>query len=357
MRRLWPLGVLLCLLLSACSGDSPRTSIRFWHFWSEPAQRRVLDSLVAAFEAQHPDIDVECTELSWADGKAKLQLAFNAGTQPDVVHLGADWFAEFDEGGVFAPLPDSIPADGRAARWLVNVRAYVTRPVKLILRVGIATSDPHNVIKRCLPFLHRDSTVRFLTRLPVAPDMDSALVHAIDHLRMMVEVRQAVMDRSRQLDDALLRGDIDGVLTGPWIIDMARSRGVPLMVQPMASILNGDVLAISAASNQKVAAAKLIGYLSSYANARAFCMAISDAGFPADLHRAETDTAFTNDALTRGFLLTAQMSRPLPHSSRMLAIEPVLERMLDRCFRAKDKRVVEQIVSEARREVEVLESR
>jgi maltose-binding protein MalE len=198
--------------------------------------------------------------------------------------------------------------------------------------------------------------VRFLTRLPVAPDMDSALVDAIDRLRVAV-VPTALIDRSRQLDEALLRSDIDGVLTGPWIIDMARSRGVTLRVTPMPSILNGDVLAISAASNHKDAAAMLIGHLGSYANARAFCMAVSDAGFPADLRRAEADPAFAGDALTVGFLRTAQMSRPLPHSTRMLAIEPVLERMLDRCFRAKDKRAVEQIVSEARREVEALESR
>ncbi|MBC8125073.1 MAG: hypothetical protein H7X70_05015, partial [Candidatus Kapabacteria bacterium] len=97
------------------------------------------------------------------------------------------------------------------------------------------------------------------------------------------------------------------------------------------------------------------GYLRSYPQARAFCMSISDAGFPMDLARVSTDSAFTSDSLTIGFLRTARMSSPLPHSSRMLSIEPVIEDMLSRCFRAKNRQEIESLVADARRKVQELE--
>src|SRR5690606_571058 len=39
---------------------------------------------------------------SWNDGQAKLQLAFNSGTAPDVLELGSDWVAQFSSSGVLA---------------------------------------------------------------------------------------------------------------------------------------------------------------------------------------------------------------------------------------------------------------
>ena len=58
--------------------------ITFWHFWSEPYQRTVVDSLVKEFEKQEK-VEVEVTELSWGDGKVKLLAAFNSNTAPDVL--------------------------------------------------------------------------------------------------------------------------------------------------------------------------------------------------------------------------------------------------------------------------------
>ena len=203
MRLQLPLLFLIVLALTACNRESATTTtLRVWHFWSEPKQRAVLDSLVKVFEHQHPTIDVELTELSWNDGKSKLQLAFNAGTQPDVVHLGLDWFAEFDESGVFADLPDSLSTDGRASRWLVNVRANVIQSTANNQSIGLATSDPHNVVKRCLPYLWRYTNVKLYTRVPIAQDLNVALVDALENIRTSL-IPNAIIDRSRQLDEAL----------------------------------------------------------------------------------------------------------------------------------------------------------
>lgn len=340
-------------LLHGCVDADTTTHIRMWHFWSEPAQRRVLDSLISVFESEHPGVDVELTELTWTDGTSKLQLAFNAGTQPDVVHLGLDWFADFDAGGVFDSLPADIATDGNAARWLVNVRALVgPNPTPTI--GACAVSDAHNVIKRILPALwERGSTL--YTRQPVSADLNSGLVSAF--LRLHRDAPNLVLDRSRQLDELLLRGNVSGVFTGPWIVDMARQRGVTLHTTVMPSILNADVLAISRTSQHRDLSIALIRFLTQYDHARAFCERISDAGFPADLARAQSDTLFMRDPLMRGFLATALQSRTLPRSATLLRIEPVIEEMISRACMTKDSSALSALVASTRARVLREESR
>ena len=343
----------LCAVLMSCASKDETITIRMWHFWSEPAQKRVLDSLVRVFEHENPGVKVECTELTWSDGTSKLQLAFNAGTQPDVVHLGLDWFADFDAGGVFAPLPADIATDGNAARWLVNVRALVGRPPMPTLG-GCAVSDAHNVIKRVLPALWERGSLLY-TRQPISADLNDTLVRAFMSLHR--DVPSLRIDRSRQLDDLLLRGALSGVFTGPWIIDMARQRGVQLAVRPMPSILNADVLAMSRTATHPEQCAALIRFLVRYDQARAFCSRVSDAGFPADVACAQTDTLFTRDSLVRGFLETALLSRTLPRSATLLRIEPVVEDLLSLALMTRDSAELSTAVANARQRVAKLESR
>ncbi|MBI3259448.1 MAG: extracellular solute-binding protein, partial [Ignavibacteriae bacterium] len=108
------MGVLLLLSLVSCSKHNPtgtRQTIKFWHFWSEPRQKAVLQEQIAEFERLNPTIHVEMTDLQWSDGKTKLMLGFNAHTAPDVVHLGFEWMPEFISSGVLSPLSDSLVHD------------------------------------------------------------------------------------------------------------------------------------------------------------------------------------------------------------------------------------------------------
>lgn len=340
--------MITALTIMSC-GDPPtqRTTLRFWHFWSEPSQRRVLDSLVNEFTRSNPNISVELTELSWADGRSKLQLAFNAGTQPDIVHLGMDWHAEFARAGVFA--------DTSAIPWLVNARAHVVNDRATRFSIGLCATDAHNVLKRMLPYLWSAGAYRFYTTLPISSTFDSALVTALWTIRSNVD-KGALIERARQLDDRLLNDDLRETYTGAWIIDMARRRNIHhLRVITSPSILNGDVLAISRTSTQRDAARTFTTWLTSYQHARAFSMAVSDAGFPSDLVAASRDSVFTRDPLQRGFLDVALLSRPLPESSKTLSVEPIVEDMIVRCYGATSKDDVQQIVEKARLAVVELE--
>lgn len=349
--------LLVCMLAAGCTQRSDRRVVTMWHFWSEPRQRAALDELIEDFEQAHPNVDVQTTVLNWADGKSKLQLAFNAGTQPDIIHLGLDWFSEFDVEGTFAGLPDSLVSDGRACRWVVNSRAFISNvPNDSALRVGgLCVSDPHNVVKRILPLLWQRGS-RLFQRLPIWRDLDDTFSVAL--WNVVQSSKGAVRERSRQLDEMLLRGQIPSVITGSWIIDMARAQGRErLYVTPIPSILNADVLSVSARSTVQSDAHNLIGFLSRYDNARRFCISVSDAGYPADLDRALLDTVFVSDPLKRGFLETARMSRPIVHSSKTLSVEPVIEEMLERAYASKSQADVIAVMKAAQVRVAAIESR
>ncbi|MFM8770973.1 MAG: hypothetical protein ACKOE4_02970, partial [Candidatus Kapaibacterium sp.] len=118
-----------------------------------------------------------------------------------------------------------------------------------------------------------------------------------------------------------------------------------------------DVLSLNKTSSSKDAAIALIAFLGRYDNAREFCRSVSDAGFPAELNRASQDSVFTRDSLRRGFLQTAQLSKPLVYSPKLLILEPIIEAMLEWCYSAKTKEDVVAYVRSAREQVLSAESR
>ena len=358
MRRALLLGCIALLVLSCSQSDADDagTSITFWHFWSEPAQEQALRELVDAYETANPDVRIELVPLSWSDGKSKLQLAFNAGTQPDIVHLGMDWFGEFDASGVFTPFEHPNMIADRAALWVLNARALVhwtgDPPPH---RWGLARSDAHNIVKRCLPLLWEAGAPSFYTRTPIHGDMNDDLVVALWALRDTVR-QGALLEPSRSLDERFLRGEVEYLYTGAWITDMANERDVrSFEVVPTPSILNGDVLCISRGSDVSGEAAAFISWLTAYTQASQFCHAVPDAGFPAT-DDVFADTTFMVDPVQFGFLRTAKLSRPLPASPVILSIEPIIEELIERCYTATSRQEVEALVASARSRVMALET-
>jgi len=350
IHRALVLAAIATLTLSCTPQQESGQTIRFWHFWSEPAQRAALDTIIHEFEKQHPRVHVEVSALQWSDGKSKMHLAFNAGTQPDVLHLGLDWLAEFAEAGVLSPIPDSLRRDLAhtfAAPWTLNARALAhwTGPSPRF-SWGLCATDAHNVIKRTLPMLWAFGATSFYTRFPLQQDMDERLVLALDSLRMRAH-GTALIERSRDLDERFLRGDVKYVYTGMWILDMARQRGITsFAIIPTPSILNGDVLCVSKNSTQRTLAQQFISFLTSHVQARRFCMMVSDAGFPSAPASQLGDEHM--DAWRQGFLETVSLSVPAATSARLLDAEPVIEDMIVRCYDATSINDVRAIVNDAR---------
>lgn len=360
------------IISSGCSrSESPQQShstLRFWHFWSEPGHKAVLKDLIATFENEN-NCTVELTELSWNDGKAKLQAAFNSGAPPDVVELGSDWVAQFSGAGVLGELAqiDTTKflqyslAPGRytgklyAAPWVVDTRVlFVNKSLaqkaaldstttldELLLsceRVqsagalgwGANGADAHRLYKKILPFLWTcggdvlDSRGRCVLNSP----------QNVRALTLYADLaRTGMIETQRQLDATFLQGRIGVWNSGSWLIKKiknAKNLSVTAMPfpgidsRPGISFAGGEYLATSAASANKKLAAKLVEYLVSGAVSKRFCLQVPEAGFPAATD-AFGDPALMSDPLKAVFARQLQSARMTPVHPRWLDIEAVLE--------------------------------
>ncbi len=313
-------AAVIAIAVGACNQSQHTVTLRLWHFWSEPAQQKAFETLIAEFERAHPAIHVELTPLQWSEGKAKLQIAFSSGDPPDIVHLGSEWVAEFAP--VLRRLSDSIASTVRtefqamgmvgtervALPWTVNARVlFVHRKLGLPQNcswnefgarirswhkpperygIGLCVSDPHNVLKRTLPLLWACGG-SLMASYPFSATCTAETVAALDTLVRMSAV--AVVEPSRQLDARLRRGEVGAVLSGVWMLaDSAVLKHYEVMPAIPSvpggsglSILSGDCFAIARTSKYAAAAEELLEYLSRWETAADFCWHIPDAGFPA----------------------------------------------------------------------------
>lgn len=398
------LGIFVCLLTGCGDGDASndeRTVLRLWHFWSEPAQRAVLQQQITDFQRKHPFVVVELTELQWSDGKAKLQLAFNSGNPPDVVHIGMEWIPQFAAAGVLGRLSDDnadrflpgarsggIFGDSTVALpWVVNTRALMMQTVlhearagKTMLDVirsyhdpgrgrygfGIASNEPHNVMKRVLPFMIAGGSKAFLSR-PYWSTLDDSAVVALE--RYVSFCDYGINESSRNLDERFVRGDIGVWVSGAWILASAARTGrsasftvldgtFPLEDVTTAhhgSILSGDYLAVSNASEHRHEATLLIDYLTSDNTALAFCEAIPDAGVPAGRQALDTMRERLQDANAIAFCDAIEQAPSIEQSIHFLDAERIFEEeVMMAIYRKKTAR---QAVTDARDRIKAVETR
>ena len=87
------------------------TTVSWWQFWTDPTIKPVIESIITDFEKQNPDIKIELTDLTWANGHEKIVISFASDNGPDLVELGSDWIAEFASNGLLWDLTDEIGSD------------------------------------------------------------------------------------------------------------------------------------------------------------------------------------------------------------------------------------------------------
>lgn len=320
MSYLW-YSVLTVTVLVGCTHTSDRVTLRVWHFWSEPRQEQVFKEIVARFEKNHPDVHIELVPLQWTDGKAKLQIAFASNQPPDIVHIGSEWVRQFApalavlDTTISASLAPQFAAIGcvgnnrYAVPWTVNARVlYVHRALQLTQPVewvtfsarlrafhnpperyglGFCVSDPHNVLKRVLPFLWACGSNVLLTE-PFSASVGSATVVAFDSLTQLA--RYAIVEPARQLDERLRRGQLGAVISGVWMLAdsavLAQYEVLPRIPTSTASasgatILSSDCYAITRQCRFRSQAEDFLRYLVRWETAQSFCTKVPDAGFPA----------------------------------------------------------------------------
>jgi multiple sugar transport system substrate-binding protein len=100
------------LILGGCglTGNSKKITIRFWNGFTGPDGARAL-SLVRAFNAANPNIEVRMQRIEWGTYYNKLFVAGIAGRAPEVFVLHTQSLRRFAGAGFVRPIDDLVARD------------------------------------------------------------------------------------------------------------------------------------------------------------------------------------------------------------------------------------------------------
>ncbi len=86
--------------------------ISFWHTYTEnnPESDTLVNVLIPAFEADHPNIKVNAVSVPYESFRTKLLSALAAGTAPDLIRSDIIWVPELAQMGAFLAL-DEVMSD------------------------------------------------------------------------------------------------------------------------------------------------------------------------------------------------------------------------------------------------------
>jgi len=112
-RKLFATGMAVALTaaVSGATVAQEPTTIRYFTFSAAPDYLDELDQMIAVFEEQNPDIQVEVESAPFADYFTLLQTQVAGGDAPDAFELNFENFVTFANKGTLADLGPMIEAD------------------------------------------------------------------------------------------------------------------------------------------------------------------------------------------------------------------------------------------------------
>ena len=102
-------------LLPGCSddrrgrADGGRITLRFQSLAWQQDSLKVNKQLVAEWNRQHPDVQVQYVQGAWPTVHDQLLTSFEGGEAPDIIHDASDDLADFAYGGDLADLTTLLP--------------------------------------------------------------------------------------------------------------------------------------------------------------------------------------------------------------------------------------------------------
>ncbi|MET9969291.1 extracellular solute-binding protein [Streptomyces sp. NPDC006356] len=118
-------SVFALTLSAGCAGDSSgsggKTVIRF-NWWGSDSRHEMTKQMIAVFEKEHPNIDVQPEYSNWDDYWKKLSTGAAAGDMPDVLQLTDPYMYSYIDNGQLMDLKkvkdvlhtDKLPANSMA---------------------------------------------------------------------------------------------------------------------------------------------------------------------------------------------------------------------------------------------------
>lgn len=380
--------ILTAVLLSSvgfifCSGNQQKPGqviLEWWQFWTDPAIKPTIEKMVADYEAANPNVKINLTDLTWADGHEKIVIAFSSGTAPDIVELGSDWVAEFSSAGQLADITDDVIKDTAnflgwsagiwkdhiyARPWILGTRVlFINRDLlrksglgenfipinwdqlkqvcykidslgKDIYGFGSNAAEKHRLYKKFLPFFWA-ADGRIISKDGKYAIFSSDKAYRALKLYKELSDSCSMVDTQRRLEDAFLEGKIGVIISGDWLLKRIKNENIQLDFVttlipgpefPGASFAGGEFLAVSAGSPNKTEAARFMEFITNKDNQLLFCKANYSAN-PSS-KAATTDEFFTTDPNLQTFVKQMNISKMVPATPQWVYIEDIIEKTLE----------------------------
>ena len=356
------------------------TTIELWQFWTDPAIKPTIQNIIDDFEKANPDIKVNLTDLTWANGHEKIVLAFSSGTGPDVVELGSDWIAQFGANGHLADISKYISEDSASFQgwgmanyknkiygfpWILGTRVIFGNkdllkqtqfgedyiPISFddlknssykiqkisdnIYGWGSNTAEKHRLYKKYLPFFWTYGAQIFSDdgKYCVLPSLPA--VEAMTYYKFLHDSCGYVANQ-RGIEDAFLDGKIGYIISGDWLLKRIEleNRDINFFTTlfpgrkfPGKSFMGGEFLSINDASDNKDEALKLIRFITSPENQIKFCKANRSAN-PSSIN-AQEDEYFKSNVHLQTFIKQINLSKNPPVIPDWVYIENIIERAVE----------------------------
>ena len=130
MRRFSFLTFIIVLALTACQVSAPAptptqpvTTLRFT-YWGSEMEKAAIEQMVAAFEKDNPDVDVEPIHIPYEGYIAQVSAMMQNGQSPDVGYLISLQAPLWAEEGKLLDLTDLIQNDPQLSTTLLASRYY-----------------------------------------------------------------------------------------------------------------------------------------------------------------------------------------------------------------------------------------
>lgn len=140
MKKLFALSILVVLLLSACGGagggktEESKTVIRMWAHTNN-AFIAGYEQLIAAYEALHPDVDIQLEHFDYELYLQTLQTAMPANEEADILQLFGTWTSQYHER--LAPVPAEVMTVEQAQQ------TFYAAPIGGFIVDGVLYGMPH----------------------------------------------------------------------------------------------------------------------------------------------------------------------------------------------------------------------
>ena len=93
-------------------------TISYFTFSAAPDHLEDLDAIIAAFEAENPNINVEVQTAAYADYFTSLQTQIAGGSAPDTFELNYENFVTYARSGALLDITDpGRPTPTATTRW------------------------------------------------------------------------------------------------------------------------------------------------------------------------------------------------------------------------------------------------